>query len=145
MPRAPICDLAAAGESPLSVEDRAAAIVGLAGGTVASQLLAFYKGIYDVKVERAEIDPLIIRLARSYFGLHLVPTGDPMRTVCAQQAGRPVVRRAPNPPRSRPRRWSHRETPALSGDHGHRHHHFLERRGFASHVHSSRACVIVTG
>jgi spermidine synthase len=47
------------------------AIVGLAGGTVARQLLAFYKGIYETRVEGAEIDPLIIKLAQDpkYFRL----------------------------------------------------------------------------
>lgn len=44
-------------------------IVGLAGGTVARELLAFFKGIYDVQIEGAEIDPLIIRLAKDYFRL----------------------------------------------------------------------------
>ena len=44
-------------------------IVGLAGGTVAREILAFYKGIYDVKIDGAEIDPLIIELARRYFRL----------------------------------------------------------------------------
>lgn len=53
-----------------------AAIVGLAGGTVARQLIAFYKGIYDVKVEGAEIDPLIIRLAKDQKYFRLPPEVD---------------------------------------------------------------------
>jgi spermidine synthase len=45
------------------------AIVGLAGGTVARELIAFFKGIYDVHIEGAEIDPMIISLAKDYFRL----------------------------------------------------------------------------
>lgn len=64
------------------------AIVGLAGGTVARELLAFFKGLYDVKIEGAEIDPLIIKLAREYFRL-------PQEVDAHAQDGRAFLTRTP--------------------------------------------------
>jgi len=46
-----------------------AALVGLAGGTVARQMVELYRGQYKVNVCGAEIDPLILQVARDYFFL----------------------------------------------------------------------------
>jgi spermidine synthase len=45
------------------------AIVGLAGGTVARQILALFKGAYSIAISGAELDPLILKVARVYFAL----------------------------------------------------------------------------
>ncbi|MBI4861874.1 MAG: fused MFS/spermidine synthase [Candidatus Riflebacteria bacterium] len=46
------------------------AIVGLAGGTVAREILELFRGIYPkINVSGAEIDPVIVDVARKYFDL----------------------------------------------------------------------------
>jgi len=63
------------------------AIVGLAGGTVARELLAFHKGIYETHIEGAEIDPMIIGLSRDYFRL-------PEEVIAHAQDGRAFLTRS---------------------------------------------------
>lgn len=72
------------------------AVVGLAGGVTAHQWKHFWGGLYDVHVDGAEIDPLVIEYGRRWF--HLPKSDEPWLTI-RQMDGRQMLSAAPPPER----------------------------------------------
>ncbi len=68
------------------------AVVGLAGGVTPHQWRHFWSGIYDLQVDGAEIDPLVVEYGRRWF--HLPETDEPWLRVHVMD-GRQMLAAAP--------------------------------------------------